>query len=403
MHVGHGHVDLRLFLARRDQHGKQAQQQRHQRQQRRDLRALEKAAMRPGHAQVAGGWLRIRCPFAGVSGRPAGPPGGLRVGAFDRIRPDSTSTCRPAPAQAHLAQLRLAGGVQHVHRRSSRRGAPRGSGTNSAAGAPPRWAAGGHRQPQPGEHARRQAVSPAGRSARICTVWVAASTVGSTCTRGGQRAGGQAQCHRLRHGGRHAQRAGSYTVTSGRPGMAMSPSCHRHLGHHAGKRRAHHVEAGLGARRAGLGQLRIHLRLGGLELGLGLLQRGLADVVLLEQLALAVQSWRPRPARRGRPAPGPRWRRRSARPRGRRCAAAPGRRAPGRRPSRPAAPPRRAPGRPPPSGAPPPPRRRRRWRCWRCRRALPPWPAWLRQRAAKPRQPRPGPCPERWNEDEVCA
>jgi hypothetical protein len=35
-HIGHGHVDLRLFLARRDQHGKQAEQQGHQGQQRRD-------------------------------------------------------------------------------------------------------------------------------------------------------------------------------------------------------------------------------------------------------------------------------------------------------------------------------------------------------------------------------
>ena len=40
-HIGHGDVDLRLLLARRHQHGKDAQQQRDQRQQRGDLRALE--------------------------------------------------------------------------------------------------------------------------------------------------------------------------------------------------------------------------------------------------------------------------------------------------------------------------------------------------------------------------
>ena len=34
--VGHGHVDLRLFLAWRDQHGEKAEQQGHQGQQRRD-------------------------------------------------------------------------------------------------------------------------------------------------------------------------------------------------------------------------------------------------------------------------------------------------------------------------------------------------------------------------------
>jgi hypothetical protein len=60
-HIGHGHVDLRLFLARRHQHREDAQQQRHQRQQWRDLRRLEvgrdatrdtERAFR-GHAQSA--------------------------------------------------------------------------------------------------------------------------------------------------------------------------------------------------------------------------------------------------------------------------------------------------------------------------------------------------------------
>ena len=40
-HVGHRHVDLRLLLARRDQHGEQAEEQRDEGQQRRDLRRLE--------------------------------------------------------------------------------------------------------------------------------------------------------------------------------------------------------------------------------------------------------------------------------------------------------------------------------------------------------------------------
>jgi hypothetical protein len=42
-HVGHGDVDLRLLLARGDEHREQAHQQRDQREQRRDLRVLEVA------------------------------------------------------------------------------------------------------------------------------------------------------------------------------------------------------------------------------------------------------------------------------------------------------------------------------------------------------------------------
>ena len=48
-------------------------------------------------------------------------------------------------------------------------------------------------------------------------------------------------------------------------------------------------KAGLGARRAGLSELRRDLRLGRLELRFGALERGLAGVVLLEQLLLAVE------------------------------------------------------------------------------------------------------------------
>jgi hypothetical protein len=88
------------------------------------------------------------------------------------------------PAQAHLAQHRLAGAVQHVQRgqlgaahdcrlrhRHRCRCAP-------AAGAPA--ASGSHsRAYMPGA----RCVRPAGSSARICTVCVAGSTVGSNCAR----------------------------------------------------------------------------------------------------------------------------------------------------------------------------------------------------------------------------
>ena len=54
-HVGHGHVDLRLFLPRRDQHGEQAQQQCHDRQQRRDGIGLERSRDAARNAQAPGG------------------------------------------------------------------------------------------------------------------------------------------------------------------------------------------------------------------------------------------------------------------------------------------------------------------------------------------------------------
>ena len=53
-HVGHGDVDLRLFLARRDHHREDAQQQGNQCQQRRDLGALEKAGDATGNAHGVG-------------------------------------------------------------------------------------------------------------------------------------------------------------------------------------------------------------------------------------------------------------------------------------------------------------------------------------------------------------
>ncbi len=49
-HVGHGDVDLRLFLARGHQHGECAEQQRHQRQQRRHLRMQEGSGNTSGYS-----------------------------------------------------------------------------------------------------------------------------------------------------------------------------------------------------------------------------------------------------------------------------------------------------------------------------------------------------------------
>ena len=50
-HIGHGHIDLRLFLTGRHHHGKNTQQQCHQGQQWRDLCALKQGRNAPRNAQ----------------------------------------------------------------------------------------------------------------------------------------------------------------------------------------------------------------------------------------------------------------------------------------------------------------------------------------------------------------
>ena len=69
-HVRHRHVDLRLFLAWRDEHGEHAQEKGADRQQRRDLRRLEIGGDAAGYAErlahvgrsaLTGRGLRIQC------------------------------------------------------------------------------------------------------------------------------------------------------------------------------------------------------------------------------------------------------------------------------------------------------------------------------------------------------
>ncbi|CAM5635855.1 hypothetical protein RLIN73S_01905 [Rhodanobacter lindaniclasticus] len=62
-HVGHGHVDLRLFLARRDHHRDQAKQQRRDGQDRGQRRILERAGDAAGEAEpwLAHGVAPRRC------------------------------------------------------------------------------------------------------------------------------------------------------------------------------------------------------------------------------------------------------------------------------------------------------------------------------------------------------
>ena len=67
-HIGHGDVDLRLFFARRHQHGKRAEQQGHQRQQRRNVRALEHGRDPAGDSEVVDGF-HISAPARQLGGR----------------------------------------------------------------------------------------------------------------------------------------------------------------------------------------------------------------------------------------------------------------------------------------------------------------------------------------------
>ena len=78
--------------------------------------------------------------------------------------------------------------------------------------------------------------------------------------------------------------AGSYSVNSGTAGHRHVAEHHRHVGDDAVVGRLARVEARLRARRARRRELRRSLRLRGLELRLGPVERSLADVALLEQL-----------------------------------------------------------------------------------------------------------------------
>ena len=119
-HVGHGHVDLRLFFARGDQHGKQTQQQGHQRQQRRDGVALKHARHRARKAQLFrggvgsgfgvahGGILTGRRAQRPTGRRAPGPaPHGRRLSGLPTLPP---RRCRgPHRCAPHAAQTRPAG------------------------------------------------------------------------------------------------------------------------------------------------------------------------------------------------------------------------------------------------------------------------------------------------------
>jgi len=74
--VGHRDVDLRLFLARRDEHGEQPEQQRGQPEQRRELAVEEQPGDPPAEAELLS-----------HASRPAGRPGPRRP-------PDPARWCR---------------------------------------------------------------------------------------------------------------------------------------------------------------------------------------------------------------------------------------------------------------------------------------------------------------------
>jgi len=134
-------------------------------------------------------------------------------------------------------------------------------------------------------------------------VWVAASTVQQLHARRRHPGGGREtrQLDTRQEASRHLRRNGlRYSRRHPQRGRVVEghqwPTRHRHvaqgnrdLGDHAGKGRAHDIEPTLSSGCTGLRQLRAGLRLRRFELGLGTLQRGLADVAFLEELLLALE------------------------------------------------------------------------------------------------------------------
>ena len=104
-HVGHRHVDLRLFLARRDQHGEDAEQQRDQRQQRRQRVGLEGARQAAGDAQR--GVVGCRCVHVARLSSPRGrrAPAGRRAPGRAATRSPAASG-RPAPRRGRRGRRR---------------------------------------------------------------------------------------------------------------------------------------------------------------------------------------------------------------------------------------------------------------------------------------------------------
>ena len=103
-HIGHGDVDLGLFLTRGDQHGEQAQQQRHQSQQGRDLGALEQrdgAACQTQAGGVWGGAVHVSAPGPqpGGQGRRLRPRAGRSAPPPDRrgFRPGAPGAAPGGP------------------------------------------------------------------------------------------------------------------------------------------------------------------------------------------------------------------------------------------------------------------------------------------------------------------
>ena len=230
-HVGHGDVDLRLFLARRHQHGKRAEQKGHQRQQRVICApGKRRNAPRNAHALV----------FLFLHGGPFSVRGWQTAGRAPRHHRGHATEHLDAitfhTAQADLAQQRPAApSCTYRPVISARR-------TMAETGTVTRWpwsaapAVGSHRRANmPGTTpARRRAARrvPA-RCVSRRRRWAAPARARPAAI-AARRAGWQFHAHgvclharrqRLRHGGRYAQAAGVVEREQVRPGMAMSPSC----------------------------------------------------------------------------------------------------------------------------------------------------------------------------------
>ena len=134
-HVRHRHVDLRLFLARGDQHRDEAEQQRGQREDRRQRRILERRASGPksrGAASVMAHVARAR------SREPVSAAGRIGDDLLARIEPgEHLDAIAEAMAEPQLAQSQRAIVGDDVDARSLRHARTRArSGTSSRSASP---------------------------------------------------------------------------------------------------------------------------------------------------------------------------------------------------------------------------------------------------------------------------
>ncbi len=292
--VGHGHVDLRLFLARRDQRGEDAEQQRDQR----DAAASASCA---GSAPRCG----RRCPSVLTFG---GCFSSMPVLTGSRLTVSPVARCRKALRSRHRRRLRPAapGAARglvvddHIHRADL-------ATAQDGVGRHGEFLRRADNEMHACRHARHEALHSAIGQVHARRRGVAFAHPPSAGFRCGRRRA-SADFREIRSSPAVACCAsfslncgmlamarkplGSNTVTSALPGRGQFAEFGVALRDDAGDRRSHRCMRGAGAGRTGLGTRRF-------QIGIRLVEGRLADEFLLEQILACAGNWLP-PAPAGR-------------------------------------------------------------------------------------------------------